>query len=315
MAPDHLMRPSRIIGWGSHLPAKIVTNDDLAKSLDTSDDWIVERTGIKERRIGTSTTDSATHAAEAAIARAGIDRSDIDLLVLATTTPDRMVPATASGLQHRLGLTCAAFDLNAACSGFVYAVLAGRGFLQQGFDTALVVGADTLSRITDWEDRNTAVLFGDGAGAVILQACDGREDSILSWSLKSDGSLEDLLYCDLGGKMQMNGREVYRRAVRIMVDTTNEVLEGASLSADDIDVVIPHQANIRIIEAACERLGIPSERAVEVLSFSGNTSAATVPLALVEAAEKGRLARGDRALLVGFGAGMTAAATIIRWDP
>lgn len=309
------MRASRIIGWGSHLPPKVVTNDDLAKSLDTSDDWIVERTGIKERRIGTSTTESATHAAEAAIARAGIDRGDIDLLVLATTTPDRMVPATASGLQHILGLTCAAFDLNAACSGFVYALLAARGFIQQGFDTALVVGADTLSRITDWEDRNTAVLFGDGAGAVVLQASDDRADSILSWSLKSDGSLEELLYCDHDGKMQMNGSEVFRRAVRIMVDTTNEVLEGAGLSAAEIDIVIPHQANIRIIEAACDRLGIPRERAVEVLSFSGNTSAATVPLALAEAADKGRLGRGDRALLVGFGAGMTAAATIVRWDP
>lgn len=309
------MRGCRIIGWGSHLPPVVLTNDDLAKRLDTSDAWIVERTGIKERHIGTSTTDSAAEAARAAIARAGVRTDEIDLLVLATTTPDRMVPATASRLQHRLGLTCAAFDLNAACAGFVYALLAGRGFLQQGYDTILVVGADTLSRITDWEDRNTAVLFGDGAGAVVLRAVDDGPDTILSWALKSDGSLEDLLYCDHDGKMQMQGREVFRRAVRIMVDTTLEVLEAAGLEPADIDVMIPHQANIRIIEAACERLGIPNDRAVEVLSFSGNTSAATVPLALVEAADKGRLRPGDDALLVGFGAGMTAAATIVRWDP
>jgi 3-oxoacyl-[acyl-carrier-protein] synthase-3 len=210
-------------------------------------------------------------------------------------------------------LKCGAFDVNAACSGFVYSLTVAHGLIAMGANKVLVIGTDTLSRITDWSDRNTAVLFADGSGAVVLEAVDGP-GQMLAWDIDADGSAEDALYADLGGFIKMEGKEVFRRAVRIMVDSAQKSLAAAGLTSSDIDVVIPHQANIRIIQSACERLEIPLEKAAIVLQFTGNTSSASIPLALVHAAETGLLKKGDTVLLVGFGAGMTAASAIIKWE-
>jgi 3-oxoacyl-[acyl-carrier-protein] synthase-3 len=233
-------------------------------------------------------------------------------LVLSTTTPDRTVPATSATVQNALGLSCGALDINAACSGFVYALTVASGLIAIGARKVLVIGTDTLSRITDWDDRNTAVLFADGSGALVLEATDGP-GQLLSWDIDADGSAEELLYCDLGGFIKMEGKEVFRRAVRIMVDSGQKSLAAAGVSPADVALVVPHQANIRIIQAACERLGMPIERAATVLHYTGNTSSASIPLALVDAIEAGRLHDGDLVLLVGFGAGMTAASAVLRW--
>ncbi len=305
-------RGGRITGWGTALPEKVLTNADLENMLDTTDAWITERSGIKERRIGGTTAGLAVEAGVQALATAGLQPSDIDMLVLATTTPDQTVPATSAAVQHEIGLRCGAFDLNAACSGFVYALVAANGFLVQGMERVLVIGSETLSRITDWEDRSTAVLFGDGAGAVVLEAADPTR--VLSWDLGTDGSARPLLYADLGGTLEMEGREVFRRAVRVMVDSGLRSIQRAGVTVDDIALVVPHQANIRIIEAANQRLGIPMERTAIVLHRTGNTSSASIPLALVDAIETGRLKPGDLMLLVGFGAGMTWASAVVRWD-
>jgi 3-oxoacyl-[acyl-carrier-protein] synthase-3 len=243
---------------------------------------------------------------------AGLPPSDIDLLVLSTTTPDRTVPATSATVQHELGLRGAAFDINAACSGFVYALVTAHALITTGVDRALVIGTDTLSGITDPDDRSTAVLFADGSGAVVLEALPG-EDRVLGWDLGVDGSAVALLYCDRGGYIQMDGREVFRRAVRVTVDSALAALERAKLGADDVSLFVPHQANLRIIEAANQRLGIPLERTAVVLDRTGNTSAGSIPLALVEAADAGRLSDGDNVLLCGFGAGMTWASVVVRW--
>jgi 3-oxoacyl-[acyl-carrier-protein] synthase III len=306
------LRGARITGWGTALPDKTVTNDDLAATIDTSDEWITERTGIKERRVGGTTCGLAVEAGRAALQTAGVEPGEIDLLVLATTTPDQTVPATASSVQHELGLRCGAFDLNAACSGFVYALVAAHGFIGAGADKILVVGSETLSRITDWEDRGTAILFADGAGAVVLEAVDGR-GQLLGWDLGSDGAAQSLLYADVGGYMKMDGREVFRRAVRVMVDSGKKSLAQAGISIHDLALVVPHQANLRIIEAAATRLGLPMEKFATVLHRTGNTSSASIPLALVDAIENGRVHEGDLILLVGFGAGMTSASAVIRW--
>ena len=306
------LRGARITGWGTALPDKTVTNDDLAATMDTSDEWITERTGIKERRVGGTTGGLAVEAGRAALECAGIGATEIDLLVLATTTPDQTVPATASSVQHELGLQCGAFDLNAACSGFVYALVAAHGFIGAGADKILVVGSETLSRIVDWEDRGTAILFADGAGAVVLEAVEGA-GQLLGWDLGSDGAAQPLLYADVGGYMKMDGREVFRRAVRVMVDSGNKSLAQAGISVDDLALVVPHQANLRIIEAAATRLGVPMERIATVLHRTGNTSSASIPLALVDAIEHDRVHDGDLILLVGFGAGMTSASAVIRW--
>ncbi len=306
------LRGARIVGWGTALPDKTVTNEDLSATMDTSDEWITERTGIKERRIGGTTCGLATEAGRAALKNAGIDPSEIDLVILATTTPDRTVPATASSVQHELGVQCGAFDLNAACSGFVYGLVAAHGFIGAGANKVLVIGAETLSRIVDWEDRGTAILFADGAGAVVLEAVEGR-GQLLGWDLSSDGSLEPLLYADVGGYMKMDGREVFRRAVRVMVDSAQKSLTQAGVTVDDLALVVPHQANIRIIEAAATRLGVSMDRMVTVLHRTGNTSSASIPLALVDAIDAGRVHDGDLLLLVGFGAGMTSASAVIRW--
>jgi len=305
-------RGAVITGWGTGLPEKVVTNHDLEKTLDTSHDWIVERSGIHTRHIGGTTASLSIESGRAAMQMAGVEPSQIDALVLSTTTPDRSVPGTSATVQHGLGLTCGAFDVNAACSGFVYALVQAHGMIALGANRVLVIGTDTLSRITDWDDRNTAVLFADGSGAVVLEAVDGP-GQLMGWDLDADGSAEDLLYCDLGGFIKMEGKEVFRRAVRIMVDSGLQSMEAAGITADQLALVVPHQANIRIIQAACERLGVPLEKAATVLHRTGNTSSASIPLALADALDAGRVNDGDYVLLVGFGAGMTAASAVLRW--
>jgi 3-oxoacyl-[acyl-carrier-protein] synthase-3 len=306
------VRGAVITGWGTALGPTTLTNHDLEKTLDTSHDWIVERSGIHERHVGGTTVGMSVESGRTALAMAGVDPSQIDALVLATTTPDRAVPASSATVQHELGLSCGAFDVNAACSGFVYGLVQAHGLIAMGASKVLLIGTDTLSRITDWSDRNTAVLFGDGSGAVVLEAVDGP-GQLLGWDLDADGSAERFLYCDQGGFIQMEGKEVFRRAVRIMVDSATKSMRHAGVTADQITLVVPHQANIRIIQAACERLGISMDRAATVMHYTGNTSSASIPLALVDSLQHGRVERGDLVLLVGFGAGMTAASAILRW--
>jgi 3-oxoacyl-[acyl-carrier-protein] synthase-3 len=303
-----------LTGWGAALPPTVVTNADLEARLDTSDAWITERTGIRERRVGGTTGALAAVAGRAALDRAGLSGGDIDLLVLATTTPDQLVPATSATVQHELGTRGGAFDLNAACAGFVYALVVTSALLGTRTTRALLVASDTLSRITDQEDRSTAVLFGDGAGAVVLEEVAG-DGHLLSWDLGADGAALPLLYCDHGGFLKMEGQEVFRRAVRVMVDSARVALEGAKATAADVALWVPHQANLRIIEAANSRLGLPIERTALVLDRTGNTSSASIPLALAKAADDGRIQPGDLVLLSGFGAGMTWASAVLRWGP
>jgi 3-oxoacyl-[acyl-carrier-protein] synthase III len=303
---------ARIVGWGSALPDRVITNHDLEQMLDTSDTWIRERSGIHRRHVGGTTASLSIDSGRRALEVAGVSPADIELLVLATTTPDRTVPATSAAVQAGLGLTCGAFDVNAACSGFVYALVVAHGLMGLGCRKALVIGTDTLSRITDWDDRNTAVLFADGSGAVVIEATDGP-GQLLGWDLQCDGTAESLLYCNLGSTIHMDGKEVFRRAVRIMVDSAERSLAHANASAADLALVVPHQANMRIIEAACQRLGVSMDKAATVLHETGNTSSASIPLALVDAVEAGRVSDGDLVLLVGFGAGMTAASAVLRW--
>lgn len=303
-----------ITGWGSALPEKIVTNDDLKAFMDTDDQWIRERTGIRERRVGGTTLGLSVEAGRRALEVSGCDPAEIDLVLLATTTPDQAVPATACSVQDELGLDCGAFDVNAACSGFVYALVTGFSFLGQGLRKILVIGAETLDRITDYSDRGTGILFGNGAGAVVLEACDGPT-SLLGWNLASHGKLRRAIYADHGGCLTMDGKEIFRRAARLMVDCAEKSLAMAGKSAGEMKIVVPHQANLRIIEAACKRLDVPMSRTATVLQTTGNTSAASIPLALVDAIEKGRLEAGDHLLLVGFGAGMTTASAVLRWGP
>lgn len=281
--------------------------------MDTSDAWIRERTGIERRHIGGSTASLSIASGRKAIEMAGVDPSSIDALVLSTTTPDRTVPATSAAVQHGLGLRCGAFDVNAACSGFVYALITGHGLVAMGMRRILVIGTDTLSRITDWTDRNTAILFADGSGAAVIEATTGP-GQLLGWDFDADGSLEDLLYAEIGGTLHMEGKEVFRRAVRIMVDSAEKSIKAAGLTTNEIQLVVPHQANIRIIEAACKRLDIQMDKAAIVLHETGNTSSASIPLALFDAVDNQRVKNGDNILLVGFGAGMTAASAVIKWD-
>ncbi|MHB1130432.1 MAG: beta-ketoacyl-ACP synthase III [Ilumatobacteraceae bacterium] len=306
-------RGAVITGWGTALPEKVITNDDLAKTMDTNDEWIRERTGIERRHVGGSTASLSIESGHKALLMSGIDPSEIDALILSTTTPDRAVPATSARVQHQLGLRCGAFDINAACSGFVYGLVTAHGLIAMGARNVLLIGTDTLSRITDWSDRNTAILFADGSGAAVLSAVDGP-GQLMGWDLDADGSAEELLYAELGGYLRMEGKEVFRKAVRVMVDSAQKSMAIAGVTADDITLLVPHQANIRIIRAACERLGVPMERTAVVLHETGNTSSASIPLALFDAADHHRLKSGDLVLLVGFGAGMTAASSIIRWS-
>jgi 3-oxoacyl-[acyl-carrier-protein] synthase-3 len=290
----------------------VVTNDELSRTLDTSDAWITERTGIKQRRVGGSASTLGLAAARAALAVANVEPAGIDAILLATTTPDRLIPATAPLIQDALGAQCPAVDLNAACSGFMYGLWLSRGLLATGTKRVLLIGAEHLSRWVDWDDRGIAVLFGDGAGAVVLEATDDAGD-LLGFDVGSDGSLMHLISCEHGGNIQMDGKETFRRAARIMVDSAQRALKDASLSIEDVTLVVPHQANQRIIQAACDRLGVDVERAVSVIDRYGNTSSASIPLALVDALEEGRVQPGDVLLLTGFGAGMTWASAVLRW--
>ena len=309
-----MSRGSRVIGYGTALPERVITNHDLAATLDTTDTWITERTGIKERRIGGSTRSLAIDAGRRALEMASVAAESLDAIILATTTPDRVIPATASAVQATLGARCGAFDLNAACSGFVYGLNVGHGLILAGAEHVLLVGSETLTRFVDWEDRSTAVLFGDGAGAVVMSATPAEDNALLSWALDCNGELEKSLHCDFGRFIYMEGREVFRQAVRIMVATCERALASAGLSTEDVDLVVPHQANARIIQSACEKLGISEDRTVQVLSWTGNTSSASIPLAIAYAADTGRLRTGDIMLLVGFGAGMTSASALMRWE-
>ena len=304
---------ARIVGIGTALGERVLTNDELAQMVDTSDEWIIERTGIKQRNIGGTTAGLAARAGEAAMEVAGVDPSSIDMLILATTTPDRSVPASSSRVQEALGLDCGAMDVNAACSGFVYSLVAGHGMIAMGHERVLVIGAEMLSRITDWTDRATCILFADGSGAAVLERSEQGSD-LLGWHVSSDGSMEEHLYCEHGDYIQMAGQAVFKKAVLVMEESARQSMKQAGLTPDDIDVVVPHQANVRIVETSCKRLGIPFEKAAMVIERTGNTSSASIPLALDDAVRGGRINEGDHVLLVGFGAGMTSASALLRWS-
>jgi 3-oxoacyl-[acyl-carrier-protein] synthase-3 len=325
-----------IAGTGSYLPDRVLTNADLEKMVDTSDEWITSRTGIKERRIaapGQNTSDMAAEAARRAMATAGITAAEVDLLIVATVTADTFFPSTACWVQSKIGaVNAVCFDVSAACAGFLYAMQIGRHFLNTGNRKAvLIIGADKLSSIVNWEDRNTCVLFGDGAGAAILRRRNDEptaEPRILSCVMGSDGRLSDILAVPGGGSacpispqnahqrlntIRMEGREVYRHAVTAMTSASERAMEMAGVTASDLSLVIPHQANVRIIEAITNRLGIEQSRTFVNLDKYGNTSAAAIAIALDEASRQGVLRRGDTALLVAFGAGLTWAAAVVKW--
>lgn len=319
---------SVILGTGSALPARRVSNAELAAQVDTTDEWIVERTGIRFRHIageGETTGTLATEAARAAIAAAGLVATDIDLIVLATATPDQTFPATATRVQHALGiLDCVAFDVAAVCSGFLYAVQVADSMLRAGAHRrALVIGAETFSRILDWEDRTTCVLFGDGAGAIVLEAQDSADDTprgILATKLHADGRYNDLLYVDGGpsttgtvGKLRMKGREVFRHAVVNLASVMEESLAAAGLSAADVSWVVPHQANARILDATARKLDLAPEKVIVTVDRHANTSAASVPLALDTAVRDGRIQRGDLLVLEAMGGGFTWGAAVVRY--
>jgi 3-oxoacyl-[acyl-carrier-protein] synthase-3 len=326
-------RTASIIGTGSYAPEKILTNDDLSRMVDTSDEWITTRTGIKERRIAArdeTTSDMAAKAALRALEQAKTSASEIDLLIVATATPDMVFPATACFVQKKIGATKAAcMDVSAACAGFLFAVeIAQQFIISQTYDTVLVIGADKLTAITNWTDRNTCVLFGDGAGAVVLGHRDGSAHGVISTYMGSDGAFSDILFMPGGGTktpitrenahmhlqtIHMSGKEVYKQAVIAMLAAAKKAIAQAGLTVEDIDCIIPHQANLRIIEAVGERLGIPREKVFVNVDRYGNTSAASVGIALDEANRSGRIKRGDYVLLVVFGGGLTWASTIIEW--
>jgi 3-oxoacyl-[acyl-carrier-protein] synthase III len=319
---------SQVAGCGAYLPERIVTNHELASRLDTSDEWIRQRTGIGERRVAASgelTSDLASHAAERALASAGMSGSDVDLLVLATATPDNTFPATATKVQARLGMTQgAAFDVQAVCAGFIFALSIADNALRLGqARTALVIGAETFSRILDWEDRGTCVLFGDGAGAIALKAVSAsapRGRYVLSNHLHSDGRQYDILYVDGGpsstrhtGYLRMEGREVFRQAVQHLSEVVEEVLRANGLTAADIDWLVPHQANSRIIDGIGRKLGLSSEKIVMTIEHHANTSAASIPLALEAAAGDGRIRPGNLVLIEALGGGLSWGASLVRW--
>ncbi len=323
------VRRSEVAGWGGYLPRRVVTNDELATRMETSDAWIVERTGIRERHIadaGELTSDLALRAAESALGVAGMAATDIDMIVLATTTPDQTFPATATKVQRGLGMTRgAAFDVQAVCAGFVFALAVADNFIRTGqAATALVIGAETFSRIIDWHDRGTCILFGDGAGALVLCAGEGQgtnaDRGILSTHLHSDGRFHDLLYVDGGpsstqtaGHVRMEGKEVFRHAVANLSAVLGEALDANGLTVADIDWLVPHQANRRILDATVRKLGLPERKLVATVDHHANTSAASIPLALAEAASDGRIRRGHLVLVEAIGGGLSWGAGAIRW--
>ncbi len=320
---------SVVRGVGAYLPERIMTNAEMSKLVDTNDEWIQERTGIKARHIaaeGEFTSDLGIRAAKSALIRAGIDPVDIDLLICATATPDRTFPSTAVRIQHGIGMTKgAAFDVQAVCSGFVYAMATADNFIRTGQSKrALVVGAETFSRILDWTDRGTCVLFGDGAGAIVLEAQNqpGTNDDrgVLATKLRSDGRFEDLLYVDGGpsttqstGHLRMNGREVFRHAVQKISGVIEETLLASGFSAEQVDLFVPHQANSRILDGIAKKLGVSPEKIIKTLDRHGNTSAASIPLALNQAYEADRLEEGNLVLLEAMGGGFTWGAVLVRW--
>jgi 3-oxoacyl-[acyl-carrier-protein] synthase-3 len=329
-----IRRPIAVInGLGVALPERVLTNEELSRTLDTSDEWIRERTGIRERRIASpeETLTSLCHRAScSALDRAGLAASDVDAIVCATVTSDHPFPAQACELQAALGAqNAAAFDVSAACPGFIYALTVAEGLIAGGnFRNILVLGAEKLSTIIDWTDRSTAILFGDGAGAVVLQRAEDADRGLLSTYVKADGRLKDLLYIPGGGSvdpvteemargrrqfMKMAGREVFKAAVLAMSESCDVALERAGVKAEDIDLLVPHQANLRIIEATAKHAGMPMEKVMVNVDRYGNTSAASIPLALAQAEQEGRLKKGQLALLVAFGAGFTWGATVVRW--
>ena len=324
MTPDRIKRRSVIAGVGSALPKRCVTNAELSETVDTSDEWIVERTGIRSRYIADDSETTATLATDAcrrALAHAGIDARDIGLIVLATATPDQTFPSSATKVQAALGIDdCIAFDVHAVCTGFLYALSVADAMLSSGAaNKALVIGAETFSRILDWDDRGTCVLFGDGAGALVLTAEEG-ERGILATRLHADGRHNDLLYVDGGpsttgtvGKLRMKGREVFRHAVKNLADVLNEVLAAAGLTSADVDWVVPHQANARILDATAKKLVLPIEKVVVTVDRHANTSAASVPLALDTAVRDGRIKRGDLIVLEAMGGGFTWGAAVVRY--
>ncbi|KPF72697.1 3-oxoacyl-ACP synthase [Bosea sp. AAP35] len=320
---------SQIAGCGSYLPARIVTNAELAQRVDTTDDWIVQRTGIRQRHVAAENEATSTlglKAAQAALADAGMDAAEIDLIIVATATPDHTFPATATQIQAALGISHgAAFDLQAVCSGFVFALATADKFLSTGAaKAALVIGAETFSRILDWEDRTTCVLFGDGAGAVVMKAAPGdgtlADRGVLTTHIRSDGRYKDKLYVDGGpgstktvGFLRMEGKEVFRHAVQNLAETVRHTFEQTGLSGADIDWFVPHQANRRIIDATADKLGIDRERVVVTVDRHGNTSAASIPMALAEAHHDGRIKRGQLVLIEAMGGGFTWGSALIRW--
>jgi 3-oxoacyl-[acyl-carrier-protein] synthase-3 len=304
-----------ILGIGRYVPEKVVTNHDLEKIMETSDEWIRTRTGIAERRIADDTIDTSYMAVEAskkALEDAGISGEDIDLILVATVTPDRAFPAVACVIQEAIGAKhAAAMDLSAACAGFMYGMITAQQFIQTGtYKNVLVVGSDKLSKIVDWNDRNTAVLFGDGAGAVVMGAV-SEGKGVLSFELGADGSGGKHLYQD--EYVMMNGREVFKFAVRQLGDSCLRVLDKAGLTKEDVDFLVPHQANIRIMESARERLNLPQEKMSMTIEKFGNTSASSIPIAMVEELQNGRIQDGDLIILVGFGGGLTWGAVALRW--
>jgi 3-oxoacyl-[acyl-carrier-protein] synthase-3 len=307
----------------------VVDNAAMETLFETSDEWIFERSGIRSRRAATgpfvspappvhpvgglgTTATLATEAGRAALARAQVAPDQIDMVLLCTSTPDQQLPATSAAVAGALGINGGAIDLNAACAGFTYGLVTAAGLLATGAEKVLLIGAETMSRATNWEDRSTAFLFGDGAGAVVLESVAGP-GSLLGWDVGVDGTLVDLLYADHGSGMAMRGPEVFRRAVRAVVDSAQTALKRADMSSEAITLFVPHQANQRIMEAVAERLGIPAQRIASVIDWTGNTSSASIPLALINAIDQGRIAAGDIVLLSGFGAGMTWASAVWRW--
>lgn len=316
---------SVVVGTGSYLPKRVMDNNEIANIVETSDAWIQERTGITQRHIaadGEFTSDLAAHAARNALHAAALKASDIDLIIVATTTPDNTFPSTACKVQTLLDIKdCAAFDMQAVCTGFVYALATADNFLKSGqYKRALVIGAETITRIIDWKDRGTCILFGDGAGAVILEAQEGGERGILAHCLHADGSTRDLLYVDSGpstsdkvGKLHMLGQEVFKHAVIKLAAATQEALERAELPATSIDWAIPHQANQRILDATVKKLGLPPEKLISTVALHANTSAASIPLALDAAVRDGRIREGQLLALQAIGGGLTWGAAILRW--